>query len=57
MKFHYGMFKLLDKAFWRFASGFVFILIVSFSVLAISGVFREAGKNYSAVFEAVQQDP
>jgi len=49
----YGMFKLLDKAFWKFASGFIFILLVSFSVLALSGVLREAKKNYSAVFKAV----
>ncbi|MDO8620564.1 MAG: hypothetical protein Q7R64_04435 [bacterium] len=46
------MFKLLDKAFWKFLSGFVLILVISFSLLTIFGVMREARKNLSALFEA-----
>ena len=45
------MFKLLDKAFWRFVSGFVLILIVSFSLLTIFGVWREAKQNYAALIK------
>lgn len=48
------MFKLLDKAFWKFFSGFVFILIVSFSLLTVVGAFREARENFAALREAIQ---
>lgn len=49
------MFKLLDKAFWKFFSGFVLILIVSFSLLTVAGAFREAKKNFAALIEAFQR--
>ena len=50
------MFKLLDKAFWKFLSGFVIILLVSFSLLTIFGVWREAKQNYAALIEAFQKE-
>ena len=48
------MFKLLDQTFWKFLSGFVLILIVSFSLLTILGVWREAKENYAAIFQGFQ---
>jgi len=48
------MFKLLDKAFWRFLSGFFIILLVSFSILTIFGMWREAQKNYATLIWAFQ---
>ncbi len=50
------MFKLLDKAFWRFAMGFVLILIVSFSILTISGAWREMEGNFAALLTAFHLD-
>ncbi len=47
------MFKLFDKAFWKFFSGFVLILVVSFSILTVVGVFRSAQEQYAAIWEAV----
>jgi len=49
-----NMFKLLDQTFWKFLSGFVLILIVSFSLLTILGVWREAKENYAAIFQGFQ---
>ncbi len=46
---------LLDRAFWRFLSGFVFILLISFSLLTILGVWRESKENYSALIRAFQK--
>ncbi|MEK7170483.1 MAG: hypothetical protein AAB767_04305 [Patescibacteria group bacterium] len=46
------MFKLFDKAFWRFFSSFVLILIVSFSILTIFSAWRETKENYAALKEA-----
>ncbi len=43
------MFKLLDRTFWRFFSGFVLILVVSFSVLTIFGVWRGAHETVAAL--------
>ncbi|HBV00943.1 MAG TPA: hypothetical protein DEF00_00930 [Candidatus Taylorbacteria bacterium] len=51
-----GMFKLLDRAFWRFLSGFVLILIVSFSLLTFFGVWREARENYSQLIRVFQRE-
>jgi len=48
------MFKLLDKAFWKFFSGFVLILIVSFSLLTVLGAFREARVNFAALVQSWQ---
>ena len=50
------MFNLLDKAFWKFVSSFVLILIVSFSLLTIFGVWREAKENYAALIKAFQEE-
>lgn len=50
------MFKLLDRAFWKFFSGFLFILIVSLSLLTVAGAFREAKENYAALLEAFRVD-
>lgn len=49
-----GMFKLLDRAFWKFLSGFVLILIVSFSILTIFGAWREAKDSYSQLIRVFQ---
>jgi len=49
------MFNLLDKAFWKFFSGFVIILLVSFSLLTIFGVWRETKENYAALLEAFRE--
>ncbi|MDO8594470.1 MAG: hypothetical protein Q7R93_03070 [bacterium] len=49
------MFKLLDKAFWKFLSGFVLILVVSFSLLTIFGVWRGASQSYAALMQAVEK--
>lgn len=46
------MSKLLDRAFWKFLSGFVLILIISFSVLTVFGVWRETRENYAALITA-----
>ncbi len=46
------MFKLLDRAFWRFFSGFVLILVVSFSLLSVLGAFREARENFAALLQS-----
>jgi hypothetical protein len=54
------MFKLLDKAFWRFCSGFVLILVVSFSLLTVFGAFREARENFATLlqsWEGVTSEP
>lgn len=51
------MFKLLDKAFWKFLSGFVLILLVSFSLLTIFGAWRETKANYAALMEAFTNGP
>ena len=39
--------SLLDRTFWRFLSGFVLVLIISLSLLAVLGVWREAAENFA----------
>ena len=51
------MFKLLDRTFWNFVLGFVIILIASFSLLTIAGVFRIAEENVAALLEAFSGSP
>lgn len=47
------MFKLLDKTFWRFASGFVLILVVSVSLLTLFGMYENTKENVAALFRAI----
>lgn len=42
---------LFDQTFWKFFSGFVFVLIVSISLLAVVGVWREAAENYAQLIQ------
>lgn len=46
---------LFDQTFWRFFSGFVFVLIVSISLLAVVGVWREAADNYAQLIQLFQK--
>lgn len=46
------MLKLFDKAFWKFTSGFVLVLILSFSILTLSSVWKETRENSAALLQA-----
>lgn len=48
-------FRLFDRTFWRFLSGFVLILIVSLSLLAIFGVWRGAQDQFAELGETVEE--
>lgn len=47
------MLKLFDRAFFKFLAGFVIILAVSFSILALSGSYREVGQYVAAFFRSL----
>ena len=42
------MFQLFDRAFWRFTLGFVLILVVSFSILVVTGAYRDIKEEIAA---------
>lgn len=46
---------LLDGTFWKFLSGFVLVLIVSLSLLAVVGVWREAAENLAQLIQMFQR--
>jgi len=50
------MFNLLDQAFWRFASGFVIILIISVSILTLFGMYQGAKANVAGFLQSVRED-
>ena len=43
------MLKFLDRAFWKALAGFVLILGVSFSLLAVAGAYGEFQKGVAAL--------
>ena len=45
---------MFNRTFWNFVSGFIIILIVSFSLLTFFGAYRESKENMTALFEALR---
>ena len=45
---------MLNRTFWNFVSGFVLILIVSFSLLTVFGVYKESKEHVAAHFTALR---
>ena len=45
------MFKFLDRTFLNFLSGFVLILVISFSLLTFFGAYQQAKESVAALFE------
>ncbi len=45
--------NLFDAAFWRFLSGFVLILLVSISLLALVGNYRGVRDQVAALLSSI----
>jgi|GEM_PF-4496581 len=46
---------MFNRTFWNLLSGFVLILVVSFSLITLFGVFRDSQESMAALWEALHK--
>lgn len=47
---------MFSRTFWNLVSGFVLILVLSFSLLTVFSVFEDSKDSMTALFEAFREE-
>ena len=48
---------MFSKTFWNLVSGFIFILVLSFSLLTLFSAFEDSEESMAALREAFREGP